>query len=156
VYTNFPSGPADMACLLSIQLSAQRGTPMQSLPRAAVETGKGLYGDRFFAGKRPITLLDEYSLHKLCFDTQLPLQCTDLRRNLLIRGMNARDLLGKTFWIGDIPFQGLAPCPPCRHLHNRLQQQYALGISLANWQGGIVITPLARGTLKVGDGLRLG
>lgn len=155
MYTNFPPQQALTACLLSIQLSPQRGAPMQPLSRAALETHKGLCGDRFFGSKRPVTLIDEYSLQKLCFDYQLPLHAADLRRNLLIRGINARDLLGKTFWIGDIPFQGLAPCPPCAHLHAGLSLVYNQTINLDTWQGGIVLRPLSRGTLCVGDQLRL-
>lgn len=128
---------------------------MQILRRAAVETHKGLCGDRFYGSQRPITLLDEYSLQKLCFDYQLPLQALDLRRNLLIRGSDARHLLGQTFWIGDVLFVGQAPCPPCARLHAGLSLYYQQPIKLNTWQGGIVLRPLSRGTLCVRDLLRL-
>lgn len=153
MYTNFSDQLP--ACLLAIQISQQRGGPMQPMARAALETGKGLCGDRFFASRRPVTLLGEYDLQQLAFQSGLALQFQDVRRNLLVRGLDPQTLLGKTFYIGSLPFEAIAPCPPCAHLRTLLQATYGRAPDLRNWAGGIVIRPLARGLIQAGDNLCL-
>jgi MOSC domain-containing protein YiiM len=87
---------------------------------SAVETvravaGNGLEGDRHFHrdGAEPgaaLTLVDEKEV------TAVGLTASDTRRQLTVRGVDLKELIGERFRVGSVECYGVRLCEPCLHL----------------------------------------
>lgn len=77
----------------------------------------------------------------------------DLRRNLLIRGLNVNALRGRRFTIGDtVVLEGTKPCDPCSRMPEIVGPKgYAAMMGL----GGTCAAIAVAGTIRVGDALRI-
>jgi MOSC domain-containing protein YiiM len=130
----------------------------RSLPvgveRATVVAGRGLEGDRYFAGKgsfshwagtgRALTLVEAEALDDVGLDWAAA------RRNVVTRGVGLNDLVGRRFRVGDVECVGRRLCEPCRHLE-RLTEDGMLR-ALAG-RGGLRADVLSGGEIAVGDAL---
>jgi MOSC domain-containing protein YiiM len=120
--------------------------------RAAVVAGRGLEGDRYFAGKgsfshwagtgRALTLVEAEALD------DVGLEWAAARRNVVTRGVGLNELVGKRFLLGDVECLGQRLCDPCRHLE-RLTEDGMLR-ALAG-RGGLRADVLTGGEIAVGD-----
>jgi MOSC domain-containing protein YiiM len=89
-----------------------------SVPEAECVAGAGLVGDRFFEHKTgykgQITFFADEVFESLC--QTLGVAGKDpsvLRRNVLTRGVDLNALIGKTFSIQGVLFEGTEECRPC-------------------------------------------
>ena len=133
---------------------------MESLAAAEVIAGAGLAGDRYAEGRgtfsdregnREITFVAEEALAAYAANpaAEITIQGPDLRRNLLTRGVELMDLIGRKFRIGEAIFLGLRACPPCTHLARLLGTQAILkGFAHS---GGIYAQVLQGGRIGVGE-----
>jgi MOSC domain-containing protein YiiM len=114
--------------------------------------GHGLEGDhhakRRSGGERQVTLIQHEHfaamagvLHR---DTVRPEQ---LRRNLVISGINLLALKGKRFRIGDCVLEYTGPCDPC----SRMEETFgAGGLNAVRGHGGITARVHFGGTIRIG------
>ncbi len=114
------------AAIEAIFIAAEATTPPIALPAVRAVAGRGLEGDRYFAGAgtfsgsdtrdagRDLTLVDGEALDMLERDLGIGLQAGEHRRNLVTRGVNLDALVGKRFRIGDVECVGVRPCHPAR------------------------------------------
>src|SRR6266851_10430768 len=112
----------------AIYIAPSAGAPMQALTEVEVVAGVGLDGDRYAAGigfysRRPtdpgareVTLFEAEVLDALQSEQGLSLSPSEHRRNLTVRGVRLRQLLGQRFRIGGVLLEGVKDCPPCDHL----------------------------------------
>jgi MOSC domain-containing protein YiiM len=94
---------------------------------SAVEcvAGRGLRGDRFFDYKADykgqITFFSGEVYDELCATLLLvptpPPAPSAFRRNVVTRGVDLNTLIGQTFTIQGITFQGVAECSPCHWMN---------------------------------------
>ena len=81
---------------------------------------------------------------------QQPVQAQDLRRNLVISGINLFSLKGRRFRIGQAIFETTGWCQPCA----RLEQRLGLGTFQAvRRHGGITARVIHSGIIRVDDPL---
>ena len=143
--------------LQAICLRPQRDAPARLVDSVEALEGRGLAGDRSADrapaaphGKRQVTLIQAEHLPLIAAWCRLAeLSATDLRRNLVVSGLN---LLGARSPFADRPLRvhiGAAvvleisgPCDPCSKM------EVALG-------RGVTARVLHGGTLAVGDALRI-
>lgn len=109
--------------------------------------GKGLLGDRHFRdeGVAPgaaLTLIEAEALE------DVKLTGAQSRRQVVVRGVQLNDLVGRRFLVGDVACFGVRLCEPCSHL----QQLTRPGIikDLIH-RGGLNADILADGHISVGD-----
>lgn len=153
--------PQVIATLVGIYLSPQATGLPRSVDWARGVPGRGLEGDRYFAGRgtwshqrrlwSDLTLIEseaieEAALHGLGIDPG------EARRNLVTSGARLVDLIGCRVRIGDVEIVGERPCHPCGHL-DRLTGQPAKA-ALAG-RGGLRASICAGGILRAGDPLVL-
>lgn len=105
--------------------------PMRLVDRARALAGRGLEGDRYADGAgtfsprgahRPgyeLTLIAAEVVEELTAQNAA-LDFASTRRNVLTRGIDVNALVGRDFYIGDVPCRGLRLAEPCAHLE-RLQ-----------------------------------
>ncbi len=113
--------------------------------------GRGLTGDRYFDHKDnykgQITFFEMEIYEKLCNELnatdKLP---SDFRRNVMTRGVDLNQWIGKKFTLQGIEFEGSERCRPCYWM----DQGFAPGAEAAlENHGGLRARILSTGTLHV-------
>lgn len=150
--------------LQRILIAPRRGAPLADVDSAAAVPGRGLVGDRYhdgcgtfsgrpgvFAGARELSLIGAEALS--CCNTRLrregraALDAADLRRNLVVCGLDLRAMLGQELTIGEARLRIVSSCPPCGYL-SRL-----LGVdakAVLKGLGGVRAAVIDGGTLRAG------
>lgn len=139
-----------------IHVASIAGQRMRSLREADAMKGRGLVGDRYAQGmgfwqdarvSRDLTLIEAEILDSVS-EILGPLEPGTTRRNLTTRGVRLEDLVGRTFWIGDVLARGTRVCSPCQHLVE--VARLPLLRPLAR-RGGLRADLLSSGQIRVGD-----
>ncbi|CAA0111575.1 Uncharacterised protein [Halioglobus japonicus] len=107
---------------------AQRGAAATLHPSAQLEAGKGVVGDRYYDGegtfskqlagnrKSEVTFIAAEEIDAFNAAQHEALGYGDVRRNIVTRGVQLQDLIGREFSIGPVKFLGIERCEPCAHL----------------------------------------
>lgn len=118
----------------------------------AVEVGEaGLAGDhRATPGKRAVTLIQAEHLPVIAaLSGVLPVSPAQLRRNLMVSGVNLLGLRGRVVAIGsDVRLWITGPCAPCSRMETALGHG---GYAAMRGHGGMTAEVLAEGPCAVGD-----
>ena len=127
---------------------------MKSLSEVFASSETGLDGDRYQGqtGKRHVTLVQEEHLAVIrsCSESEL-VKPEDLRRNIVISGINLLALKSRVIEIGTAQLEVTGLCHPCSRMETNLG---AGGYNAMRGHGGITARILSDGTIKVGDFLR--
>lgn len=113
--------------------------------------GMGLRGDRYF-GYRPdfngqVTFFDDRVVEEIRRRFRLPkLPASVFRRNLIVRGANLREWLGRRFRFQGMVFEGSQECKPC-HWMDRAVAPGTEEFMRAEFRGGLRAKILTGGTL---------
>ena len=128
---------------------------MISLKEVFASSETGLDGDRYQGqtGKRHVTLVQEEHLAVIrsCSESEL-VKPEDLRRNIVISGINLLALKSRVIEIGTAQLEVTGLCHPCSRMETNLG---AGGYNAMRGHGGITARILSDGTIKVGDFLRI-
>jgi MOSC domain-containing protein YiiM len=120
------------------------------LPGAVGEievTGRGLVGDRY-GDAGDITLIEAEALEGLRADTGIELSHEESRRQVLTRGVDLNELVGKRFTVGSVELEGAELCEPCNHLQSLTKQGVLRGLV---HRGGLRADIVSAGRIAVGD-----
>ena len=134
-----------------IYTAPKRGAQTEPRERVRAVPGHGLEGDRHF--ERPnhdLTLIEAEAVESLA-ERGIELALGDARRNVVTRGIELNDLVGRRFTVGGIECEGEELCHPCNHLQKLTQPGVLKG--LAN-RGGLCARVLDEGEIAVGDSVR--
>ena len=138
-----------------IGVRPQRRAAMISLKEVFASSETGLDGDRYQGqtGKRHVTLVQEEHLAVIrsCSESEL-VKPEDLRRNIVISGINLLALKSRVIEIGTAQLEVTGLCHPCSRMETNLG---AGGYNAMRGHGGITARILSDGTIKVGDFLRI-
>jgi MOSC domain-containing protein YiiM len=146
--------------LISINISPAAEAQMQSVNEVRAVPGKGLEGDRYFAGAgsfskpqpdRELTLIEAEAIEALRTEFQVDYDLGASRRNLVTRGVPLNHLVGKEFWIGEVKARGLRLCEPCAHLQRLSHPKVLPGLV---HRGGLRAQILTEGTIRVGQTIK--
>jgi MOSC domain-containing protein YiiM len=145
-------GPMAPGRLGWIGLRPARRAPMVVVGSAVVAPGQGLAGDRWAGaatGARQVTLVAAEHLAAIAAylgsAAVLPGQ---LRRNLVVSGLNLLALKGRCFRIGDALLEHSGECHPC----SRMEEAFGPGgYNAVRGHGGITARVLEGGTIRLGD-----
>ena len=138
-----------------IGVRPQRRAAMISLKEVFASSETGLDGDRYQGqtGKRHVTLVQDEHLAVIrsCSESEL-VKPEDLRRNIVISGINLLALKSRVIEIGTAQLEVTGLCHPCSRMETNLG---AGGYNAMRGHGGITARILSDGTIKVGDFLRI-
>lgn len=141
-----------------IGLSPERRATIRVVDAVDCRVGAGLDGDHHASSsrapsKRQVTLIQAEHLPVIAGllerDTVAP---ADLRRNLMVAGINLWGLRTMRFFVGDVLLEGTGPCAPCSRMEEVLGPG---GYHAVRGHGGITARVLAGGLLRVGAPVRL-
>lgn len=135
-----------------IGLSPESRGEICAVSEVQVEIGTGLVGDHHSqskpGGKRQVTLIQQEHLPVVSQLVGLPaVQPEQLRRNLLISGINLASLRKQRFRIGEVILEGTGDCAPCSRMEEILGPG---GYQAMRGHGGITARVLQAGTIHVG------
>lgn len=133
------------------------GASMLVLPEVEAFEERGLAGDRVSlgraGGKRQVTLVQAEHLPVLASIMRAErVEPTQLRRNLVVSGVNLASLAKLHFRIGEsVVLLGTGACAPCGLMDKLLG---AGGFQAMRGHGGITAQVVRGGVIRVGDAVR--
>jgi MOSC domain-containing protein YiiM len=150
-----------MARLLEILIASSPSARMEALPNVRAVPGKGLEGDRYYAGvgtfspqsPKPdyeLTLIESEKVSAFAASFGLAFTARDARRNLVTEGVDLNSLVGREFSIGEVRIRGIRLCEPCNYLAKLTSPDILRGLV---HQGGLRAQILSTGTLNTGDSI---
>jgi hypothetical protein len=145
----------------SIHVAVRAAAPMEAVREAELVAGKGIVGDRYFAGlgefsppvqdpDHELTLIEAEEVERFDAEGGFAFEAGAFRRNVVTRGVRLGELVGVEFELGPATLRGVRLCEPCRHLaglvHSEVLERmlHRCGLRAAIVRGGRV---------RVGDAL---
>jgi MOSC domain-containing protein YiiM len=128
-----------------------RGAAMRAVGAVELVAGRGLAGDRYgnLGGARQVTLVAAESLAAIASHLGRDVVRPDeLRRNIVVRGINLLALKGRRLRIGDAVLETSGECHPCSRIEASLGTG---GYNAARGLGGITARVVTGATVRVGD-----
>ena len=138
----------------AVFVGARPGGAVQRIPSIEAVAGSGLIGDRYFTSEtdhdasEEITLFSEEDVRRARDESGLAIDPTDLRRNIMTRGVDLPGLVGATIKVGEVVVDSLEDNPPCAHLQ-RLADKPILAPLVG--RGGLRGRIVTGGTIREGD-----
>ncbi len=138
----------------AIFVAAERGELPAPVDRVRAYAGRGLEGNRYYwvEGDAPpgraVTLIAAEAVDAVAQDGDVSIEPAATRRNVLTRGVDVNELVGKRFRIGDVECEGVELCEPCAHLESMTQPGM---IKAFVHRGGLNADILTDGEITVGD-----
>ncbi|MET0285906.1 MAG: MOSC domain-containing protein [Polyangiales bacterium] len=136
-----------------IGVRAERGATMRTLTEATLIARHGVEGDYTTlgrgGGKRQVTLLQAEHLDVIAKLVERErVGPEELRRNLMVEGINLHALRLRTFRIGSTLLEGTGYCEPC----SKMERAFGVGgYNAVRGHGGILARVLEGGVIRVGD-----
>ena len=122
-----------------------------------VLANKGVVGDRHFDEYNDpynqLTLIEAENIDYYNAKYGLDIPYKDFRRNIVTKGIQLNDLIGKKIKIGNVEVEGIDLCRPCRHLTEVLNQSNILKEFLR--RGGLRCQILKSSTINVDDEIKV-
>ena len=131
-----------------IGLRPERRAPMRAVD-AALAGPEALDGDHASGGKRGVTLVQAEHLAVIgAYLGRGPVAAGDLRRNVVVEGINLLALRHRRVRIGDAVLEVTGPCAPC----SRMEEALGFGgYSAVRGHGGVTARIVTPGRFAVGD-----
>ncbi|SMX45141.1 MOSC domain-containing protein [Maliponia aquimaris] len=134
-----------------IGLRPARLAPLVSVDRAEI-TAEGLTGDHGRSGKRAVTLIQAEHLPVIAALSGADwITAADLRRNLVISGINLAALREVDLRIGEVRLRITGPCAPCSRMETLMGPG---GYTAMRGHGGWCCTVVDGGGISPGDAVR--
>src|SRR5258707_4322686 len=133
--------------VVSIHVAPEGSAPMQSITEVLAFPGRGLEGDRYFAGTgfysktpshggREVTLIEIEAVEALLGGVVdaagerlgIKLAAADTRRNIVTSGVPLNHLVDRDFLVGAVFMRGTRLCEPCKHLEELTQRGVMNGL----------------------------
>jgi len=144
--------------VVAIYAAPTAEAPMQALAEAHLEAGRGIVGDRYYAGAgtfssvakpdHEVTLIESEEIDSFNRRTGLSLTYDRPRRNVVTRGVQLNELVGVRFQVGQAILEGMRLCEPCAHLARLLSPEVLPGLVK---RGGLRARVIDGGTIKPSD-----
>ncbi len=138
-----------------IGIRSERRAPMSTMQSVSVSPAVGLEGDRYQGrtGERHVTLVQAEHLAAIAsFSGRDIVSPEDLRRNILVRGINLLALKNQRILIGDVELEVTGLCHPCSRMEETLGSG---GYNAMRGHGGITARVLSAGRITLGNSLKL-
>jgi len=142
-----------MAEIIGIYTCDATGEKTVEMPSVLARAGCGLVSDRYYrenvdgGNKNAITLQSIEAIEACNRQLNTDFTPSDFRRNLITRGIELNELLGRKFYVGNVLLYAWELCQPCQYLQERLQAEVLTG--MLN-RGGLRAEILEGGEIRPG------
>ena len=118
---------------------------------------KGIVGDRYFQEfndpYNQLSLIEGENIDYYNNKYKLNIPHLDFRRNIVTKGIELNDLIGKKIRIGDVLVEGVDLCRPCKHLSEKLNQNNIIKEFLR--RGGLRCRILSSSNICINDEIKI-
>ena len=146
-----------MSEVLKIGITANNNQPIKEVNSIEVIAKKGIVGDRHFHEfndpYNQLSLIESENIDEYNIKFGLEILYVDFRRNIVTKGIQLNDLIGKKLSVGNVKLEVIDLCRPCRHLTEMLDQKNVLKEFLR--KGGIRCQILSSSKINVGDKIEI-
>ena len=142
-----------MSEVFKLGITEKNNQQIDEVKSIDVLANKGIVGDRHFKEfndpYNQLSLIESENIDYYNIKYGLDIPYIKFRRNVITKGIQLNDLVGKKFMVGEVELEGIDLCRPCRHLTEVLNQDNVLKEFLR--KGGLRCQILSSSTIKVGD-----
>ncbi len=146
-----------MSKIIKIGITRSNNKEIEEVSSIKVLANKGIIGDRHFKEFNDpycqLSLIESENIDYYNIKYGLNIRYVDFRRNIITKGINLNDLVGKKILIGKVEAEGIDLCRPCKHLTEILCQKNILKEFLR--RGGLRCQILSSSKINVGDEIKI-
>ena len=146
-----------MSEVYKLGISAKNNQKINEVNLIDVLTNQGVVGDRHFKEfndpYNQLSLIESENIDYYNIKYGLNIPYIDFRRNIITKGIQLNDLVGKKLQVGNVKLEGIDLCRPCRHLSEVLDQNNIIKEFLR--RGGLRCQILSSSSIKVGDKINI-
>ena len=146
-----------MAEVFKLGIAAKNNQPIKEVNSIEVLANKGIVGDRHFNDindpYNQLSLIESENIDEYNIKSGLDIPYINFRRNIITKGIQLNDLIGKKLQIGNVELEGVELCRPCRHLTEMLNQKNILKEFMR--KGGLRCQILSSSKISIGDKINL-
>lgn len=144
-------GPLGSGRLAWIGVRPERRAPVLELIETTLVAGVGVTGDRYRTasnGARQVTLIERERVATVAAYLRREVAPAQLRRNLMVEGINLLALKERRFTIGDALLEWSGECHPCSRMNELLGP---FGYQAMRGHGGITARVIEGAMIRIGD-----
>ena len=134
-------------------ISVANNKPITEVKSIDVLANQGVIGDRHFKEfndpYNQLSLIESENIDYYNIRYGLNIPYIDFRRNVITKGIQLNDLVGKKILVGNVKLEGVDLCRPCRHLSEILGQENIIKEFLRG--GGLRCRILTSSSIKIND-----
>ncbi len=142
-----------MAEVLKLGITSNNNQPIKEVNSIQVVANKGIVGDRHFHEfndpYNQLSLIESENIDEYNIRYGLSIPYINFRRNVITKGIQLNNLIGKRLQIGSVELEVIDLCRPCRHLTEMLNQKSILKEFLR--KGGLRCQIISSSNINVGD-----
>jgi MOSC domain-containing protein YiiM len=142
-----------MSKVFKLGITSKNNQEIKEVESIEVLADKGVVGDRHFKNFNDpycqLSLIESENIDHYNIKYGLNISYINFRRNIVTKGIQLNELVGKKFKIGNVKVEGIDLCRPCRHLTEILSQNNILKEFLR--KGGLRCQILSSSKITIGD-----
>jgi MOSC domain-containing protein YiiM len=142
-----------MSEVYKLGISENNNKPINEVRSIDVLANQGVVGDRHFKEfndpYNQISLIESENIDHYNIKYGLNIPYIDFRRNIVTKGIQLNDLVGKKILVGNVKLEGVDLCRPCKHLSEVLGQENIIKEFLRG--GGLRCQILTSSSIKIND-----
>ena len=146
-----------MAEVFKLGITTKKNQPIKEVNSIEVLANKGIVGDRHFHDLndpyKQLSLIESENIDEYNIKFGLDIPYINFRRNVVTKGIELNDLIGKKLKIGNVELEGIELCRPCRHLTEMLDQKNILKEFMR--KGGLRCQILSSSKINIGDKIQV-
>ena len=146
-----------MSKVFEIGITSINNKKINNVESIEVIENKGVVGDRHFKEYNDpycqLSLIESEKIDYYNSKYGLNISYLDFRRNIVTKGIQLNNLVGKKFLIGNAKVEGIDLCRPCRHLTEVLNQDNIIKEFLR--KGGLRCQVLSSSKINIGDRIKV-
>jgi len=138
-------------------ISIEHNQSINEVNSINVLANQGIIGDRHFKKfndpYNQLSLIESENIDYYNIKYSLNIPYINFRRNVVTKGIQLNDLVGKKILVGNVELEGIDLCRPCRHLTEVLGQNNIIKEFLR--RGGLRCQILSSSSIKIGDQIKV-
>ncbi len=138
-------------------ISIEHNQSINEVNSINVLANQGIIGDRHFKEfndpYNQLSLIESENIDYYNIKYSLNIPYINFRRNVVTKGIQLNDLVGKKILVGNVELEGIDLCRPCRHLTEVLGQDNIIKEFLR--RGGLRCQILSSSSIKIGDQIKV-
>ena len=142
-----------MSEVYKLGISTKNNQPISEVNSIDVIANQGVVGDRHFSEfndpYNQISLIESENIDYYNIKYGLNIPYIDFRRNIITKGIQLNNLVGKKILIGEVKLEVVDLCRPCRHLSETLGHENIIKEFLR--RGGIRCQILTSSSIKINN-----